>query len=253
MKIRVLIVDDEPLARERIRTLLTEQEALEVVGECPDGEQAIATIRQERPDLVFLDIQMPGLNGFQVLQAIEPELMPVVIFVTAYDKHALAAFEVHALDYLLKPFKPARFKEAVERAREHLRNRSSGDLNQRLLELIEECKPAASRTSRLVVKTSDRILFVKTEQVDWIEAAGNYAVLHVGKETHILRETLGALEDRLDPDQFLRVNRSALVNVEQIKELQPLFKGDYMVVLKNGQQLPMTRGIREVQAILRFS
>lgn len=252
MKIRVVIVDDEPLARERIRTLLAGQTAFEILGECANGAAAVDAIRQHAPDLLFLDVQMPGMDGFEVLRSLDPKIVPEVIFVTAYDKHALAAFEVHALDYLLKPFKPARFLEAVERARERIQNRTSGDLNERLRSLIEACRPASAHSNRLAVKTADRIIFLKTGQIDWIEAAGNYAVLHVGKDTHIMRETLGALESRLDPAQFLRVSRSALVNVEQIKELQPLFKGEYQVVLHNGQQLAMTRGIREVQALLRI-
>jgi two-component system LytT family response regulator len=179
--------------------------------------------------------------------------MPIVIFVTAYDQHALAAFEVHALDYLLKPFKPARFKEALQRARTLLQNQHAGKRSQRLLELLDETKPANAHVTRLAVKTNDRILFLKTDHIEWIEAAGNYVVLHLGKQTHILRETLSALEAKLDPERFLRISRSALVNVEQIKELQPQFKGEYVVVLHNGQQLTMTRGIREVQELLKFS
>jgi two-component system LytT family response regulator len=253
MKIRTLIVDDEPLARERIRSFLVSESDVEILGECGSGEEAVEAITKQKPDLVFLDVQMPGINGIEVLRSLDRSLMPVVIFVTAYDQHALAAFEVHALDYLLKPFKQTRFKEALQRAREHLENKNAGTLTQQLLDLLSDRKPETAHLTRLAVKTAERIVLLKTEQIDWLEAAGNYVVLHVGKQTHILRETLGSLEAKLDPDRFLRISRSALVNVEQIKELQPLFKGEYVVVLHNGQQLTMTRGIREVQELLKFS
>lgn len=253
MKIRTLIVDDEPLARERIHSFLAAESDIQVLAECGSGEEALEAIRKQKPDLVFLDVQMPGLNGLDVLRSLDPGLMPVVIFVTAYDQHALAAFEVHALDYLLKPFKQARFKEALQRAREQVANKNAGALTHQLLDLLGERKPETAHLTRLAVKTADRILFLKAEQLDWLEAAGNYVVLHVGKQTHILRETLGSLEAKLDPERFLRISRSALVNVEQIKELQPLFKGEYAVVLQGGQQLTMTRGIREVQELLKFS
>jgi two-component system LytT family response regulator len=176
--------------------------------------------------------------------------MPVVIFVTAYDRHALRAFEAHALDYLLKPFKPARFKEAVQHAREQLNQREAGTISTGLLELLSQVKPKREFVSRVAVKNGERTLFVKTDQIDYAEAAGNYVVLHVGKENHVVRETLGALEEKLDPKKFVRVSRSALVNVEQIKELQPMFKGEHVVLLHNGKQIPLTRGVRELQELL---
>src|SRR5258705_9997127 len=254
MKIRTIIVDDEPLARERIRTLLREEADIEVLCECANGNEAVTAIRKHSPDLLFLDVQMPGLGGFDVLRALGKEVMPLVIFVTAYDQHALKAFEVHALDYLLKPFKQARFKQTVQRARETIARRQGGAIPQNLLDLLGQvAKPAAELLTRIPVKTGDRVLFVKTEQIHYIEAAGNYLVLHTAKENHVVRETLTALEEKLDPKQFLRINRSTLVNLEQIKELQPLFKGDHAVVLLNGKQLTMTRGIREVQEVLKFS
>ncbi len=253
MNMKVLIVDDEPLARERIRTLLAGEKEVEILGECANGKEAIAAINERQPDLVFLDVQMPGLNGFEVLRAIEPGRIPVVIFVTAYDQHALAAFEVHALDYLLKPFKLTRFKAALQRAREHLETKRAGTLSERLQQLLGERPVETPYLTRVAVKSDDRIVFLKADQIDWLEAAGNYIVVHTGKQTHILRETLSALEAKLDPERFLRISRSALVNVEQIKELQPLFKGEYAVVLQNGQQLTMTRGIREVQELLKFN
>src|SRR5204863_3401954 len=181
------------------------------------------------------------------------EPMPLVIFVTAYDQHALKAFEVHALDYLLKPFKQARFKQTVQRARETLASRQGGVLPKGLLELLGQAKPVVERLTRIPVKTGERVIFVKTEHIHYIEAAGNYLVLHTAKENHVVRETLTSIEEKLDPKQFLRINRSMLVNLEQIKELQPLFKGDHAVVLLSGKQLTMTRGIREVQEVLKFS
>jgi len=253
MKIRALIIDDEPLARERVRTLLREEPDVEVIAECANGNEAVTAIKKHSPDLIFLDVQMPGLGGFDVLRALGKEPMPLVIFVTAYDQHALKAFEVHALDYLLKPFKQARFKQTVQRARETLASRQGGVLPKGLLELLGQAKPVVERLTRIPVKTGERVIFVKTEHIHYIEAAGNYLVLHTAKENHVVRETLTSIEEKLDPKQFLRINRSMLVNLEQIKELQPLFKGDHAVVLLSGKQLTMTRGIREVQEVLKFS
>ncbi len=253
MKTRALIVDDEPLARERIRTMLRDEADIEVAGECADGPAAVAAIKKLAPDLLFLDVQMPGMDGFEVLRAVGRELMPVVIFVTAYDQHALKAFEAHALDYLLKPFKPARFKETVQRAREHLANRQAGAVSKSLAALLSQASPARELISRIAVKTGERTVFVKVEQIDYVEAAGNYVVLHVGKENHVVRETLTALEEQLDPKKFIRISRATLVNADQIKELQPLFKGEHAVVLHNGKQLTMTRGVRELQEALKFS
>lgn len=250
MNIRALIVDDEPLARERIRTLLRDEADMQIVGECGDGPAAVEAMKKEDPDLAFLDIQLPGLDGFGVLRALPKERMPIVIFVTAFDQHALKAFEAHALDYLLKPFKQARFKQAVQRAREQLAQRQAGAMSQGLLELLSQTKSRREFVSRIAVKNGERTLFVKTEQIDYAEAAGNYVVLHTGKENHIVRETLGALEEKLDPKKFVRVSRSALVNVEQIKELQPTFKGEHVVRLHNGTQIPLTRGVRELQELL---
>lgn len=250
MKFRALIVDDEPLARERVRTLLRDEADFEVVGECGDGPAAVKAIEQLTPELVFLDIQMPGQDGFAVLRAIPKARLPIVVFVTAYDQHALKAFEAHALDYLLKPFKPARFKQAVERARELIQQRQAGEASQNLLALLGQAKARPEFLTRIAVKSGERTVFVKVEQIEYVESAGNYVVLHAGKENHVVRETLGALETRLDPKLFVRVSRAALVNIEQIKELQPLFKGDHVVVLRNGKQLPLTRGVRELQELL---
>jgi two-component system LytT family response regulator len=253
MKLRILIVDDEPLARERIRSLLADEPEVEVLAECKNGQEAVEVIKKQSPDLVFLDVQMPGMGGFEVLSALPQERMPMVIFVTAFDQHALKAFEVHALDYLLKPFKQARFKATLQRAREAFLNRQTGQASKSLLALLNDTKPVREHLSRIPVRTGERVVFVKTAQIEYIESAGNYVVLHTGKENHVVRETLTALGEKLDPKQFIRISRSTLVNLEQIKELQPLFKGEHAVVLHNGKQLTMTRGIREVQELLKFA
>lgn len=252
-KIRVLIVDDEPLARERIRSFLIEEAEIEILADCANGQEALAAIREHSPDLLFLDVQMPGIGGFDILHALPKGRLPLVIFVTAFDQHALKAFEVHALDYLLKPFKAARFKETLQRARATLASQNAGAASKNLLALLNQARLESAHLTRIPVKTGDRVVFVKTNQIDYIESAGNYVVLHAGKENHVVRETLTSLEQNLDPKKFLRVSRSTLVNVEQIKELQPLFKGEHAVVLHNGKQLTMTRGIRQVQEALKFS
>ena len=253
MKIRALIVDDEPLARERVRTLLQHEPDIEILGECDNGNEAIAAIRKQRPDLVFLDVQMPGLGGFDVLRGLGEHPMPLVIFVTAHDQHALKAFEVHALDYLLKPFKQVRFKETVQRARAALASQEAGAVSSKLLALLGQGKPEREYLARIPVRNGERLIFIKTEQIEYMESAGNYIVLHTGKENHVVRETLTGLEGKLDPRRFVRINRSTLVNLDQIKELQPLFRGDHAVLLHNGKQLTMTRGIREVQELIKFS
>jgi two-component system LytT family response regulator len=254
MKIRVIIVDDEPLARERIRTLLQAEKDVELLAEASNGEEGAAAIRKHHPDLVFLDIQMPGMDGFAMLRSLGQGPLPLVIFVTAYDQHALKAFEVHALDYLLKPFKQARFRETLQRVRGLLQSRESADISGRLAALLSSAPATApERLTRIPIRNGDRTTFVKTAQIDFAESAGNYVVLHVGKENHVVRETLTALEEKLDPKKFVRVNRSTIVNLEQIKEIQPLFKGEHVVVLQNGKQLPLTRGVRELEDLLRFS
>ena len=250
MIVRAIIVDDEPLGRERVRTLLKDEPDVEVVAEAASGPDALAAVRKHAPDLLFLDVQMPGMDGFEVLRALGREKLPVVIFVTAFDEHAVRAFDVHALDYLLKPFKPSRFKQAVGRARMQLRSREGAAVPVELLAMLKEQAARPAFAQRLAVKSPDRTVFVKVEQLDWAEAAGNYVVLHTGKETHVMRETMMALEARLDPAQFLRVSRSALVNTDRIKELQPAFNGEHVVLLRDGTRVPMTRGLREVQAAM---
>jgi two-component system LytT family response regulator len=241
----VLIADDEPLARERLRTLLAREEWLEVVAECPNGPAAIESIGRLQPDLVFLDVQMPGATGFDVIEAVGAARMPLVVFVTAFDKYALRAFDVHALDYLLKPFDRERFQQALERARQQLERRTNGDLERRLLELVQDLKPSSQRLERFVVKSGGRVFFVRADEIDWIEAAGNYVKLHVGSDAHLFRETMNTLEAQLDPDVFYRIHRSHIVNIERVKELQPWFNGEYVVFLRNGTRLTLSRGYRE--------
>jgi two-component system LytT family response regulator len=247
-------VDDEPLARQRVRLLLGEEPDVEVVGESGDGFAAVDQVQTTKPDLLFLDVQMPEMDGFEVLQRIPQPLLPVVIFTTAYDQHALRAFEVNALDYLLKPFKPTRFKGAVQRARDLIANKHAGVAARGLLELLGQTPaPApAGQLTRLAVKTPGKVAFVELDRIQAIEAAGKYAVVHVGKENHVLRETMGSLESLLPPQRFLRISRSVIVNIDQIQELQPMFKSDNLVVLKNGKSYPTTRSIREIQHKLEF-
>ena len=240
-KIRTLVVDDETLARERVLTLLQQEVDIEVVGECSDGGQAVAAIQEQSPDLVFLDVQMPGCDGFEVLKHISPERMPTVIFVTAYDEYALRAFEVHALDYLLKPFGKDRFQQTLRHAREALEARRAGDLGRRLLAMVHDIKPEPQRLERLVVKSGGRVFFLRTDDIDWIEAAGNYVRLHLGLESHLFRETMNRMETRLDGRRFARIHRSRIVNTERIKELQPWFNGDHAVVLRDGTRLTLSR------------
>jgi two-component system LytT family response regulator len=244
-RIRTLVVDDEPIARERVLSLLQQEDDVEVVGECGDGAQAVTAIQHQVPDLVFLDVQMPGVDGFGVIEAIGADKMPTVVFVTAYDEYALRAFEVHAIDYLLKPFGRDRFRQTLMHARAHLERRRAGDLGRRLLALVNDIKPEAPKLDRLIVKSGGRVFFLRTGDLDWIEAAGNYVRLHLGEESHLFRETMNRMESRLDPKRFVRIHRSRIVNTERIKELQPWFNGEYVVVLRNGQRLPLSRGYRD--------
>jgi two-component system LytT family response regulator len=244
-KVRVLVADDEPLARERLRTLLVHEEWLELVAECPDGADAIDAIGRLEPDLVFLDVQMPGASGFEVIEAVGPTRMPLVVFVTAFDNYALRAFDVHALDYLLKPFDRQRFHDALLRARQRLERPSTGDLERRLLELVQDLRPNAQRIERFVIKSGGRVFFIRADEIDWIEAAGNYVKLHVGTDTHLFRETMNAVEAKLDSDAFFRIHRSHIVNIERVKELQPWFNGEYVVFLKNGTRLTLSRSYRD--------
>ena len=245
--IRALIVDDEPLARERVRSLLAKEADVEIVGECANGCEAIEAIERHTPDLVFLDVQMPELDGFGVLENVQAEQLPFIIFVTAYDEYAVRAFDVHALDYVLKPFDKERFREALERARREIARAAGngGALDRKLLALLAELQDRKRRLERIVIRSGGRVSFLRTDEVDWIEAAGNYVELHVGKDSHLLRETMNKLESRLDTKRFLRIHRRLIVNVERIKQLEGVTHGEYLVVLKDGTRLSSSRGYRD--------
>jgi two-component system LytT family response regulator len=238
---RVVIVDDEPLAREKLRTLLEGRAGYELVAECGDGAAAVEAIHELEPELVFLDVEMPGLDGFGVLEALEPGREPYVVFVTAYDRYALRAFEVRALDYLLKPFARARFEEALARVEER-RHRSAapGEWTE-IRALLGELRAERGYAARLVVRTGQKITFVATADVDWIEADGNYARLHAGKRDYLLRETMKNVEARLDPRRFLRIHRSAIVNLDRIASVEPYFHGEYIVTLTDGHRITASR------------
>ena len=242
--IRTLIVDDEPLSRRRIRDLLQDDADFVVVGECGDGLQAMAALKELACDLVFLDVHMPGMDGVEVARRLASGSGPAVIFVTAYDCYALPAFEVHAVDYLLKPFDRLRFRRALAWARTVLR-RERGEASTDLPEdSAGELHRGRKPLERVTIKTAGRVYFLKTGDIDWVEAAGNYLRLHVGKSTHLLRETMNNLEARIDPQRFWRIHRSTLVNVDRIRELQPLFHGDYVLILQDGTELTLSRTYR---------
>ena len=245
MKLRALIVDDEIVARRRIKRLLTAEHDIVVAGECADGASAVKAIAREQPDLVFLDIQMPELDGFGVLRKIEPRELPSIVFVTAYDRYALRAFDVHAIDYLLKPFTGERFRRALGRARYQIGRRSE-DPGQ--ASLAEALRNPPRYLNRVAVRTSSRIVLVDLLDVDWIEAADNYVRLHSRGREYLLRETLASLEQQLDPQRFARIHRSTIVQIDRIVELHPAKHGDMDVVLKTGETLTLSRTWRETAA-----
>jgi two-component system LytT family response regulator len=246
--VRVLIADDEPPARAKLRRFLDADPEVAVAGEAASGTEAVEMIERLRPDLVFLDIQMPGADGFGVLQAIDPAALPHVVFVTAYDEYALRAFEVHAVDYLLKPFDADRFRTALARAKERVRARppAGGDgLDERIRRVLAEARPAPGYLERVLVRTGTRAVFLRTDEVDWLEAEENYVRLHAGAESYLVRGTLAGLEERLDPARFIRVHRSHIVNLASIRELHPWSHGDWMIVLRDGRQLMLSRRYRD--------
>jgi two-component system, LytTR family, response regulator len=252
--IRTLIADDEPLARKGIRVWLEPEQDISIIGEATDGEEAAESIQALKPDLVFLDVRMPGIDGFEVLERVSSVCLPLTVFVTAYDSYAIRAFDVHAVDYLLKPISPSRLSAALQRVRHELLFRDELDVSQtRLLRLLEtvgrdnasgpgrHSTPDVPFSRRFVVRDRDRFVIVTTDEIDWIESAGNYVELHVGKRPFLLRETMRTLETRLDPDQFVRIHRSTIVNISRVKEITRECTGDFEVSLHDGTKLRMSR------------
>ena len=243
-RIRALVIDDEPLARDMIREMLGSDSEVEIVAECVNGREAVEAIKSLSPDLIFLDIQMPELGGFEVLESLDADHAPYVIFATAYDQYAVRAFEVHAFDYLLKPFDQERFDAAWQRAKAQIKLDRTGERDRHILELLEELKAGPRYLERLVVKTGGRVFFLDVDQIHCIEAEGNYVRVHDEAKHYLLRETISGLEEQLDPKRFLRIHRSAIVKIDKIKELQPWFHGEYRIILENGKQLTLSRNYR---------
>lgn len=240
-RLRLVIVDDEPLARKTLRLLARRDREVVVAAECRNGEEAVESIREHRPDVVFLDVQMPGLDGFGVLERLGEE-PPLIVFVTAYDQYAIRAFEVHAIDYLLKPFTDERFEKALARAKDAVQHRP-GEAREKMAKLAADHRGGPAR--RFMVRSAGRVVFLKAEEIDWIEAADYYARLHVAGGSHLIRESMNDLEAALDPEAFVRIHRSAIVNLDRVREMRPLFRGELVVVLNDGTQLRMSRSRRE--------
>lgn len=250
--IRALIVDDEPLPRERIRTLLAAYPEIEVGGECGDGREAVEAILLGRPDLVFLDIQMPELDGFEVVRSIAGEYLPAIVFVTAFDQHAIRAFEVNAVDYLLKPINAERFDAAVRRAVGRIRPTAGSGSDRQLLDLVASLRAERRGPHRFVVRTGARIHFVRAADVDWIDAADNYLRLHANGREHLVRETLKSIETQLDPETFFRVHRSVIINIDRVESIEPCGHGEYTVTMKDGARLTASRSYSErLRRVLR--
>jgi two-component system, LytTR family, response regulator len=262
MAVRTLIVDDERMARKRLRTLLTADADVDVVGECSNGRDAVTAIHEREPDLVFLDVQMPELDGLAVVQAIGVHRMPVTVFVTAFDQYALKAFEAHALDYLTKPFDRERFQTSLARAKHQVRLRAAEkrqddaqasstphardpELGERLIALLSGLERRQQYADRLMVKTAGRVVFLRVDEIDWIEAAASYVRLHAGRDAHLLHEGIAAVMTRLDPSRFARIHRSTIVNLDRVRELQPWFHGDAVAILRDGTRLQVSRTYRE--------
>ncbi len=244
VRIRALVVDDEPLAREMIREMLANDSEVEVVGECANGREAIDAIKASTPDIVFLDVQMPEAGGFEVLESLDRHTTPYVIFVTAYDQYAVRAFEVHALDYLLKPFDRERFEVAWQRAKAQIKLDRTSRRDQDIIALLEELKAGPRYLERLVIKNGGRVFFLHVQDIYCIEAEGNYVRVYDNQKGYLLRETISSLEEQLDPKQFLRIHRSAIVKIDRIKEMQPWFHGEYRIIMENGKQLALSRNYR---------
>lgn len=245
MTLRCIVVDDEPPARQLLRLMLQDQPSVELVAECATGPQAVAGIREHRPDLVFLDIQMPQQDGFQVLQELSPGEFPAVIFVTAYDRYAVKAFELNAIDYLLKPFDDERLATAIGRARDRLAQRDRAELDRQVAAALAVLRAGDTDRRRLSIKEGDRTYLHRIDEIDWVEADAKYVKIHSGKRTYVMRETMKAMEDRLAGADFVRVSRSAIVNLDRIREIQPWFNGDYVLILQNGTEVTTTKGYRD--------
>lgn len=245
-KIRVLIIDDEPLGRKMVRQMLGAHREAEIVGECENGLEAIAAIKVENPDLIFLDVQMPGANGFNVLEAIAGEKQPVVIFVTAYDEYAIRAFEVNASDYLLKPYDRERFEQAFERGARQIKNRDSDKINEQLRAFLSANKSVEQQfIERFIIKANGRVFFLKAEEIYWIEAEENYVMMHTRQNKYLFRDAISRLEQTLNPHKFQRIGRSTIVNLDFVKELQPWFRGNYKVILQDGTELKLSHHYRQ--------
>jgi two-component system, LytTR family, response regulator len=242
--IRTIVADDENLARKKLRLLLSSEAGVDVVAECSNGRQTLAAVQAHRPDLLLLDIQMPDLDGFEVIEELSGGELPVIIFTTAYDQYAIRAFEAHALDYLLKPFNQDRLHRALERVKVELLKTHEHNVKTRILDLLGRTKSESQQLRRLVIRTAGRVVFLELDEVDWIEAAANYVKLHVGKDAFLIREGIGHFSAKLDPDRFVRIHRSSIVNVRRIRELQPCDSGEYIAVLRDGKELSCSRGCR---------
>jgi two-component system LytT family response regulator len=245
MNLRTIIVDDERIARQRLRRLLAREPEVEIIAECADGVSAVEAVKEQAPDLLFLDIQMPGVDGFEVVDAIMPIAQPAIVFITAFDRHAVHAFETCALDYLLKPVEPARLAKTLQRVRAYLMTSPPVSPSRASL------PNGTTSAQRFGVRSGQRMTFVAPKEIDWIEADGNYAILHVGARNHLLRETMNALEAQLPPNDFVRVSRSAIVRLEKVEGMQVATDGHHFLVLNDGQRVPVTRKIRDIEARIR--
>lgn len=244
-RIKVLTVDDERLAREYIRGLLKSEPDIEIVGESGNGRDAARAIIEKSPDLVFLDVQMPGMDGLSMLKTVDLERLPLIIFTTAYEEYAIRAFEFHALDYLLKPFDPPRFKRALDYARDRLREpQQVENESAQIAELLKSLAEKPRHLERLLIKMNGRIVFLQTKEIDWIRSDDKYVHLNFGKQSHLVRQSLSALKAQLDPETFVQINRSVIVNAERIKELQPMFSGEYVVLMRDGTELTLSRNYK---------
>jgi two-component system, LytTR family, response regulator len=241
---RVIIADDESLARDKLRLMLTSEPDVEVIAECQNGGETVHALSAYKPDLMFLDVRMPDLDGFEVLSKVPRLDVPLIVFTTAYDRHAIRAFEAHALDYLLKPFDHERLHQALERARSELEKADTRADTQRILQYLSETRQHLASGRRLIVRAGGRVVFLSFDEIDWVEAAANYVRIYVGKQSYLLRRGIGEIAERLDQSQFIRIHRSFIVNVQKIKELQPVNSGEYIVVLKDGKELSCSRGYR---------